>query len=247
MFFILSKVLLVFILPLTWVFALMLYALLTKKQRLKQRLLLTATILLYFFSNRFTITAFARLWDVEPYKHLNVKYSSAILLGGFVSRDSGGNPYFNWAADRYTKATGLLFTGAVSHLLFTGGYSDIYPDGFAEADFVKRELKKKNFADSLILLDRKARNTSENALFSKKLLDSAHLKPPYMLVTSAFHMRRARLIFKKAGIDVVPYPTNNLFDAKHLYLEDFLPSADALGKWNLYIKEFFGYLTVYFS
>ncbi|RYU89437.1 YdcF family protein [Mucilaginibacter terrigena] len=247
MFFILSKVLLVFILPLTWVFALMLYALITKKQRLRKRLLIIATALLYFFSNRFTINAFANLWDVPPYQPGGVKYSCVILLGGFITRDNDGNAYFNWAADRYTKATGLLANHTAQHLLFTGGNSDIYPDGFAEADIVKAELKKKNFPDSLILLDRSARNTLENAQYSKKLLNDAHLKAPYLLVTSAFHMRRAQLIYKRAGVDIVPYPANNLFNARHIYLADFLPASDAVGKWNLYIKEIIGYLTVYFS
>jgi uncharacterized SAM-binding protein YcdF (DUF218 family) len=245
MFFILSKVLLVFISPLTWVFGLMVYAAFTKKSKRKQILIIATTVTLYIFSNRFTIDAVARIWDVAPYKQSAKTYSCIILLGGFVSEDENGQGYFNWAANRYTKATKLLANHTASHLLFTGGNSDINPDAFTEANFVKTELKKQNFADSLILLDGKARNTSENAIFAGQLLKQANLKPPYLLVTSAFHMRRAKLIFKKAGINIVPYTSNNNGGKRDIFLKDFLPDIDAIIEWNLYIKEMVGYIVAY--
>jgi len=165
-----------------------------------------------------------------------------VLLGGFVTEDESGQGYFNWAANRYTQATKLLANHTASHLLFSGGNSDINPDGFIEANFVKAELKKQGFADSLILLDGKARNTAENAIFAGQLLKQVDLKPPYLMVTSAFHMRRAMLIFKKAGINVVPYTSNNRVPIGNIYLKDFLPDVDAATRWNLYIKEMVGYV-----
>jgi uncharacterized SAM-binding protein YcdF (DUF218 family) len=243
MFFILSKVLVVFIFPLTWVFGLIVYAVFTKRPKRKQGFIIAAMAVLYFFSNRFTADAIARIWDVPPYQPSAKTYSCVVLLGGFISRETSGQGYyFNAAADRYTQATKLLANHTASHLLFTGGDADIYPSGFVEADFVKVELKKKNFADSLILLDGKARNTAENALFAKQLLKQANLKPPYLLVTSAFHMRRAMLIFKKNGVNVVPHTSNNMEPIRHIYLKDFLPDVDALTQWNIYIKEMVGYI-----
>lgn len=247
MFFILSKVLVVFIFPLTWAFGLLVYAAFTKRQKRKQALLIVAITLLYFFSNRFTADTMARIWDVAPYQPSAKTYSCVVLLGGFVSEDESGQGYFNWAADRYTQATKLLANHTASHLLFSGGSSDIYPDGFSEAAFVKAELKKQNFADSLILLDGKARNTAENAIFAKQLLKQANLQPPYLMVTSAFHMRRAMLIFKKAGINVVPYTSNNMAPIRHIYLKDFLPDVDAINQWNIYIKEMVGYIVACLS
>ena len=242
MIFILSKVLLVFLFPLTWVLGLMIYAVFTKRQKRKQRLLIASVALLYFFSNQFTADAIARIWDVPPYQPSAKTYSCVILLGGFVSQDESGRGYFNAATDRYTQATKLLANHTAAHLLFSGGNSDIYPNGFIEADFVKSELKKQGFADSLILLDGKARNTAENALFANQLLKRANLKPPYLLVTSAFHMRRAKLIFKNAGISVVPYTSNNMASNGHIYVKNFLPDIDAIAQWNLYIKEVVGYI-----
>ena len=244
--FILSKILLVLIFPFTWVFALLVYAVITKKQKRKQMFLVITLATVYFFSAPFVVNIFSRIWDIDRQAPGAGTYSSIILLGGFVSRDEAGNGHFNWATDRFSKATMLLEEGKATHLLFTGGNADINPDGFTEASFVKTELKRLNIPDSSILLEDKARNTLENAAYSKVLLQKENLKPPYLLVTSAFHMRRALLIFKKAGMKVDPYPCNYL-TKKGVSYDDFLPNVGSFMQWNLYIKEVIGYVVAWFK
>jgi uncharacterized SAM-binding protein YcdF (DUF218 family) len=242
MFFILSKLLLVFILPLTWVLALLGYAVFTKNNRRKQKTLIITIIIFWFFGNQFTASIMANIWDIAPYKSLAKTYSAVILLGGFVSEYENGEGHFNAATDRFTTATNLLANGTAKHLLFSGGNADINPDKFNEARFVGAELKKLNIADSLVLLDSMARNTAENALYSKALLQKAGLKPPYLLVTSAYHMRRATLIYKKAGLDVVPYPCHYITRAGTVLPTDIIPGAEAFGIWSTYFKEMAGYV-----
>jgi uncharacterized SAM-binding protein YcdF (DUF218 family) len=242
MFFILSKILYVLILPLTWVFALLAYAIFNRNHKIKQRALIGAFIIFWFFGNQFTANAIANMWDIAPYQPSAKKYSTVIVLGGFVSEDKNGKGYFNGAADRFKTATMLIANGTAKHILFSGGNADLNPDGFSEATFVGEELRKLNIADSLILLDGKARNTLENTANAKKLLQKANLKPPYLLVTSAYHMRRARLIFKKAGLDVVPYPCDYTTTNGVIMPTNFVPGEEAFGKCNLYIKEMIGYM-----
>ena len=87
-----------------------------------------------------------------------------------------------------------------------------------------------------------SRNTIENIQFSKQILEAKHLPPPYLLITSAFHMRRALLICKKANLNVEPYPCN-FFAGKGIFtFADFIPSAQTLSDWNIYIKELVGYV-----
>jgi uncharacterized SAM-binding protein YcdF (DUF218 family) len=246
MYFIISKLFVIFIFPLTWILALLLYAVFCKNVRRKQKILITGIALLYIFGNSLFIKLFARMWDVDTYPPTSKTYSSVILLGGFASKGEDEKGMFNQSADRFIQATKLLTNHSASHLLFTGGNADIKPGKFREGYFTRDELKKMHFADSTITIESQARNTIENALFSKKLLDQAHLKPPYLLVTSAFHMRRSLLIFKKAGIDVVPYPSDFLMKDRPEW-SDLLPSADAFGIWNKYIKELVGYITAYFK
>jgi uncharacterized SAM-binding protein YcdF (DUF218 family) len=73
------------------------------------------------------------------------------------------------------------------------------------------------------------------------------LPPPYLLVTSAFHMRRSLMIFKKAGINVVPYPSNYLGSEVNFAPNNFLPEANTLSNWEYYTKEVVGYVVNYFK
>jgi uncharacterized SAM-binding protein YcdF (DUF218 family) len=246
MYFVLSKVLLIFIQPFTWFVVLLLWAVFTKSQKKKQRVLVAACIVLYFFSNWVILNLYGRLWDYPPNTSSQKNYSAVILLGGFVSESRDGKGMFNNAADRYTQATKLLANHTASHLLFTGGNGSLEPSKFREGAFLRKELIRAGFADSTLLIDSAARNTFENAANSKALLQMAGLKPPYLLVTSAFHMRRAVLIYKKEGIDVVPYPSHYIV-SRGFGWSDLLPSVDAFGIWNTYLKELVGYIVTLFK
>jgi uncharacterized SAM-binding protein YcdF (DUF218 family) len=69
----------------------------------------------------------------------------------------------------------------------------------------------------------RSRNTYENAIFTRDLVQP---KPgqTWLLVTSAMHMPRSIGIFRKAGFNVVAYPTGyrTLGDAR-----DWRPSLEA--------------------
>lgn len=246
MYFIASKLFVIFIYPFTWVLAVLIYATFTKSSKRKQRALATGLFMLYLFGSILPVKLFARMWDIDTYPPASAMYSAEILLGGFASEGEDGKGLFNEHADRYIKATNLLTNHKAAHLLFTGGNADLKPGAFREGDFVKTELNKMHFPDSTILVDNQARNTIENALNSKKLLAKAGYKPPYLLVTSAFHMRRSLLIFKKAGVEVIPYPSDFIIHGK-LAFGDLLPNADAFSLWSKYIKELVGYVAAYFK
>jgi uncharacterized SAM-binding protein YcdF (DUF218 family) len=57
---------------------------------------------------------------------------------------------------------------------------------------------------SAILIEGRSTSTRENALFTAQLVRS--LPGPYVLITSEYHMFRARRAFAKAGLKVIPSP-----------------------------------------
>ena len=241
MFFVFSKLLIIFIYPVTWIAAFLIAALIVKNEKLKRKLFVTGTALLLIFSNPFLLNRFARRWDVQSAPLKNTKpYSCAIVLGGFSSEDSNGNGFFNGAADRFIEGVKLLNTGKVSHILISSGNGNLFHDRFREANWVKTQLVLFKVPDSCILIENRSRNTLENAAFSKLVLNSRRLQPPYVLVTSAFHMRRSLGIFKKIGLKVIPYSCNYIAGANGVSLGGFIPSADALDTWNTYIKQVVG-------
>jgi len=248
MFFILSKVLLVLIEPTFWVFVLLIWGLLTKNPVRKRRLLYITLGVFYFFSNPFVIKQVIRWWDVPSQNTGNQTYSCAIVLGGFTSVDANGKGYFNSTATRFIETLKLQATGQAAKILVSGG-SGLLLKGhdFKEADFTAEQLHLLHVPDSVVLTENASRNTMENALFSKKILDEKKISGPYLLVTSAFHMKRALFTFKKAGLNVVPYASDYVADKGAFSVTDLVPNAVALAEWNTYTKEMIGYVAYHFK
>lgn len=98
--------------------------------------------------------------------------------------------------------------------------------------------------DSITCLE-DPRNTEEESKAIRTLLASS--SPRIALVTSAWHMPRAQLLFSRVGFEVVPCPTDYEMHAvsEHpLKVADFFPNAESFQRNSYAIKEWvarFGY------
>ncbi|MEN8121600.1 MAG: ElyC/SanA/YdcF family protein [Bacteroidota bacterium] len=64
-----------------------------------------------------------------------------------------------------------------------------------------------------------------------------------MLISSSIHMRRAMDCFQKTGVEVRPYPTNQLDPTfKYTPGKILLPDPAVLNSWKLLIHEVAGYI-----
>ncbi len=228
--------------PLTWALVLLAIALLTKQPKRKRYSLIGAILILLLFSNRCLLNLFARVWDIHAVALPPGKiYSAAIILGGFTGENFQKQGYFNDHSDRLIEGLYLKSAGRVAHIVISGGNNRTNASNFTEAKWVKKIMLEMHYPDSAILIEQKSTNTNENAMFTQKLLDSVHLKPPYLLVTSAFHMRRSLYIFKKKGVSVVPYPCDYLAgNTPNSLFDYFVPSASVTYAWAYYLKELVG-------
>jgi uncharacterized SAM-binding protein YcdF (DUF218 family) len=243
MFFYFSKILEFFIYPFSWIVLLVVLGIFVKKAGLKKKLFIAAAVVLFLFSDSFLLNQFTKRWDIAPVTLTSTgKYNCAIVLGGFSSELASGADFFNGSADRFIQALKLFQNGKVKRILVSGGNGSLFPDSFREGDWVKTQLLEFKVPDSCIIIEDKSRNTIENAAFSKIKLDSAHIKGPYVLITSGFHMRRSLQIFRKTKIDVTPFPCNYLTGDGYSGVGDFVPDPGVLATWNIYIKEMIGYL-----
>ena len=173
--------------------------------------------LLFPLENRFPAP------NAEPH-HID----GIIVLGGAVSPDMaelhGGTP-LNDAAERMTAFAALARRHPEARLLFTGGNGKIRHGQLTEADVAARLFADLGVDLSRLVLERKSRNTWENAQFSKEVMSP---KPgeTWLLVTSAMHMPRSMGIFRRIGWNVTPWPVTyktgrGEFDlAAHLALID---------------------------
>ncbi|WDF53860.1 YdcF family protein [Mucilaginibacter sp. KACC 22063] len=240
--FVLSKVLLFLLFPFTWILILLVWACITKNIKRKQRLLISSLLLIYIFSIPILVDLYSRAWHYPDAKLNGKKYSAVIVLGGFSSEGYKNQGYFNAASDRFIQGVKLYETGKAAHILISSGSGNLIDTRFKEADWVYGQLKAFNIPDSNILIEDKSRNTLENALFSKQILKEHNIAAPYILVTSDFHMRRSVMLFKKAGLAVLPYSCNYDTGLRKISPESFLPESFTLFTWERYTKELVGYI-----
>jgi uncharacterized SAM-binding protein YcdF (DUF218 family) len=246
--FVLLKVLLFFLRPIVWIVALYIIALFQSSATRKQTLLKLAVILLVIFTNPFIIRQVLKYYEAKPFTPAtNTHYSAGIVLGGFISynkQDDKG--YFNAASDRFIQTALLYKKGNIERIIVAAGNGYITRHNFKEANFIKEQLVILGIPAEKIFTDSTSRNTVENAANTKAIIHSEKLQGPFLLVTSAMHMPRAKLAFEKQDIPVTTYPCD--FDSRNVgnnFIEDFiLPSALALNKWENLVKELAG-ITVY--
>ena len=245
MFFYISKILVFLISPLVWIFGLLLFSLLTKNQQLKKKLLITSIVTFYLFSNSFILDECMRLWEYtsDDLKKTE-QFEVAIILGGMSSYDPRlDKPQFSSSSDRLWQTLPLLKSGQLKKIIITGGSGSILHPEEREAHVLKNYLLKIGFADTSIIIEKDSRNTRENALFTKKLIDSLNINTRFLFVTSSFHMKRSIGTFKKVGItNIRPFCADRYsgprkFEFDHL----FIPSSYALDKFTLLIHEIIGY------
>jgi len=202
----------------------------------------SALVVFLVFGNQYLLNAYARTWQAPPVKVQGLPvYSCGIVLGGFASPDADAEGYFNQTSDRFIQIMKLYKTGKIKNIMISGGNGKPDEHNFREGTWVKGQLVQMGIPDSVVFTEDRSSNTAENALNTKQVLDSLQLKPPYLLVTSAWHMPRAQLIFKKAGLQVVPFPCNYTDGRGGTALGDFIPRPSVLMGWDTYLKETFGY------
>lgn len=83
-----------------------------------------------------------------------------------------------------------------------------------------------------------SRDTRENALFTALYLKELGIKK-VILVTSAYHLPRATMLFRREGLDVLPYPTDFKREARY-GPRSFLPRHEVLSESAKGIKEYLG-------
>ena len=247
MFFWLSKILAFLISPLVWVLTLLIYSFFTASERRAKRLRWSAALLLYLCSNAFLVDEAFRAWEpVTPDWDLQSgRYEAAIVLGGIGEVDLRLQKInFGAGADRLLQTLRLYHRGRLNKIIFTGGSGSIEFPEKKEGRYVHKYHREIQVPDSALIIESESRNTLENAIFTKKLVDSLQLHGPFLLVTSGFHMRRSMAIFEKAGYsNIFPYVTNRSSGVRRLTPDHlFIPNASALLGTDLLLHEWVGYL-----
>jgi uncharacterized SAM-binding protein YcdF (DUF218 family) len=243
MFFILSKLLLFLISPLTWIILFCIVALFSKNTLSQKKYLKAALLFSIFFSNTFIFDRFMNAWEIKAIPDDKIsKFDAAIVLTGMVTYDSKIKRLeFNDRTDRLMQAIQLYKENKVDKIILCGGPATMSGDDIMEAPVLKLYLEKMGIPGYDILLESKSRNTHENAVNMKLMLDQTFPGGKYLLISSGWHLRRATACFIKEGIKIMPYSTDRYsgpikFDIDYL----LIPSSETLFNWEKLTHEWVG-------
>jgi len=161
--------------------------------------------------------ALAPLEDRFPSPPLPLKLDGIVVLGGSVNGELTalrGQPAINDSAERITMTLALARHYPDARIVFTGGSGSVLDQEHREADVIGPLFESLGLEPSRLTLERDSRNTWENAIYARKLVNPQPGET-WLLITSAWHMPRSVGCFRQAGWTILPYPVDYEGDARH--------------------------------
>ncbi|MEM9833918.1 MAG: YdcF family protein [Bacteroidota bacterium] len=241
MFFILSKTLYFLVMPITLVVLVFLLYVFWKRYR--KLLFITGLGLLLLFTNTFLSNLLLLTWEVPPRPIASLpQYPVGVVLGGVtVDKEPRDRSHVVGDADRILHAVQLYREGKIKKILLTGGSGKLLVDSIPEAVSLQRILRNAQVPEADILVEAASRNTRENALNSWKVLQENGITSKVLLITSAYHMRRAKACFEKVGVPIDIFPVS-MRSQEIQFTPDWLiiPNSGAIGNFEVVIREIVG-------
>lgn len=250
MFYYLSQFLSFLVMPLTIAFVILAVGLFLPNRRTGRKWLIGGFLLLIFFSNDFIANYAMHLWEPDFKEMASLpEHEFGIVLTGVTNlkKTAYDRTFFNKGADRVTHAVQLYKMGKIHKILVTGGQGLNPTNPNREADLLADFMAIAGVPKEDILIENEAVNTRQNALFAKETLIQAEadLEATYLLITSAFHMKRSKGCFDKVGITTTTFPVDYYaYDPTVTFKSLVQPNPAALVNWHLLFKEWVG-LTAY--
>jgi uncharacterized SAM-binding protein YcdF (DUF218 family) len=141
---------------------------------------------------------------LAPNANTSRDHFDAILVLGYPA-DSDGNPTPVQLA-RVSEAVREYERGVAPRLLFTGGSSRNH---YVEADVMASTAAAQGIPPSAIFVETKAGDTIQNACYSERIMQ-AHGWHSAEIVSSAYHLPRASMIFGHTPLDWRLHPAPSL-------------------------------------
>lgn len=125
-----------------------------------------------------------------------------IVLGAGLRRDGRVTPLLARRLDRgrevYAAITSRSRGESAPMLIVSGGKGG--DERVSEASAMARYLAERGFPAGRVMIEDQSRSTEENLRFSKALMDSVMPDARCLVVTSDYHVLRAAIIARRAGV-----------------------------------------------
>ena len=149
----------------------------------------------------------------------------------------------NGSAERLVESVMIIRKFEKAKVIFSGGSGIVNRSDLGHSQVAKLFYKKIGVDINKIFFEDKSRNTHENIIYSKKIAKPKK-NENWLLITSAFHMKRALLIAEKNNWKLIPYAV----DFKNIKDFKLTPNLNLLSNLNSFqsgLHEWLG-LTSYY-
>lgn len=198
-------------------------------------------VILYLFSiapvRNFLLNPLERKYP--SLQRSELKADAIVVLSGDVRKRVVPEDDIEVGGNRVLKAVRLYQRGAAPIIIMTGGSGDFFDPSFKEAVLMKDLAIEFGVPKDKIIIETESRNTRENVVYTKRLLDKVNAKK-IILVTAAFHVPRSYALLRKVGIDVIPAATDYRVTDEKYDPFSFIPNSGNLSLSSIAIKEYVG-------
>ena len=210
---------------------------------------LAALLLLWVFSLGLVSQGLWR-WLEAPWQRRAAtaapRADAIVVLSGGRHPAPGAARVSEWHdPDRFLAGLDLYRAGKAPRLFFTGGTSPFRPGQPPEGQRYLQEARQLGIPAAAMASTPPVLNTADEAVAIRRLLPARQSR--VLLVTSAFHMRRAQRLFERQGLQVLPFPVD--FQARGRWAgplwrdpTQWLPSAGAVDNSSRAMRELLGRL-----
>lgn len=235
----LHKILPLFILPIMLFIIVILIGLIKNKKKL----IYIAVGVLYIISTPIFSNNFFKLVEGTEYRKPISTIDSAdaiVVLSGILEiNEVGDSTYVEWGdPDRFFGGIALFKAGKAQKLVFTGGKMPWDKVKKTEGEVLKEYSISNGIPSDKILVTKDVENTADEAMAVNELISPSR---KIILVTSAYHMYRAKRLFEGEGFNVIPYKMDYKVSRNNkIVVMDFLPAAVSLKLTEMGIRELTG-------
>lgn len=213
--------------------------------RNKKKLIYIAIGVLYIISTPIFSNNLFKLVEGNEYRKPISAIDSAdaiVVLSGMLEiNEVEDSSYIEWGdPDRFFAGLDLFKAGKANKLVFTGGKMPWDKVQKTEGEVLKEYAMKSGVPQQNIWITKGVENTADEAKAAKVLIGS---QKKIILVTSAFHMYRAKKLFEKQGFKVITYKVDFKTNRnKKITILNFLPNTGNLKDTETGIRELIGRL-----
>ena len=242
----LHKILPTFVLPIMLVIIFILIGLIKNKKKI---IYITIGVLYIISTPIFSSNFFKLVEGIEYRKPISAIDSAdaiVVLSGMLEINEVKDSTYIEWVdPDRFFGGIALFKANKAQKLVFTGGKMPWDKAKKTEGAVLKDYAISNGIASQKIFVTKDVENTADEAVAVKELISP---NKRIILVTSAFHMYRAKILFEKEGFVVIPYKVDyKAARNKEITFIYFLPSANNLRITETGFRELFGRLFYLFK